>query len=1409
MKQDFTFNIEQFNRIFPFYLLVDKKGTIISVGKSLLKVCNFTNSENFFQYFSIVRPASESLNWESIGMLKDQLVIIRPNKENSILLRGQFEFVGGEEKFLFIGSPWFNSVEELIEKNFYIEDFALYDPVIDMLHSLKTQEIVNADLKEFVDTINSQKIALEKANKEVNSVALFIDQNPDPQIKIDFYGEVVSNNPAASRLDFIEFEKVQYRNDLFFKELVKKIDFSQPKMMFEAMSNDTFYSFICVPIIGERRINIYGSDVTQRKKDEEKLRVLSQIAEDNLNPVIIADKEGKITWVNRSFVEMTEYSLEEVIGRKPGEILQGPETDPDSVSYLRSQIQQGLPFHTDIVNYTKSGKKYWLRIQGQAIKDKFGEISGFFALEEDITREKESEDRFRKALENISDNVWEHDFATGQTYFSKMDNEFLGYKTDELTNNVQLWWDSVVDEDRKILEQNDQNYRSGKIEAHSLEYRIKHKDGSIKWVLDRGVVIEKDRNGKALRITGTHTDISSLYQTKLELSNRVKQFQSLSENIPGVLYEYEFRLDGTQRLRYVSPAIERIFGISIQDFENYLEYIHPDDRDTVIGKNKQSRKYLTPFYCEARLCIPGQPLRWHSVHSSFSYYSETGSAVFTGVMLDITDRKQVQQELEVQREFYEQILNNIPADIAVFSPTHEYLFVNPRGIKDTELRKWIIGKRDEDYCEYRNKPMSIAQERRKKFNAVVQEKKPLDMEERLVSPQGKEQYLLRRWYPVLDKLGKISMVIGYGIDITDRKLSENALRENEEKYRSIIENMNLGLIEVDTQTNIVYANNTFEKMTGVNQESMLKKSVFNFFTEAGIESFKSHFESKLYKKNAAYEAQVHVKGEEGWWFISSTPKYSSEGEFMGSIFICLDISKQKELERELIRSREQAEQLARTKETFLANMSHEIRTPMNAIIGMGNQLAKTDVSEKQQTFIKAINNASENLLVIINDILDLSKIEAGKLSIENIAFSPKELLQHALQVVNYKAEEKGLWLTNSVFSSKTSDVLIGDPYRVNQVLLNLLSNAVKFTEKGGVDVRIELVKDSAISQTIKVSVDDTGIGMEPEFMDILFDKFSQEVNPGLNKYGGTGLGMSICRELVELMGGSILVTSKKGVGTSISFTLSFTKGSSEDIQQNSDAVLSADVLKGKTILVVDDNEMNRLVATTILEFYEVKLLEAVNGEEAVSVIRSESVDIVLMDIQMPVLNGYEATKIIREFNKNVPIIALTANAIKGENERCFEVGMNDYITKPFKEEELINKILHWTVGTKSAIERLSDQAPKNSEKRYNLAELQLISRGNDGFVKKMVTMFCDLSPQMIQDMKQLLVEEKLEEISGIAHKFKSSVRNLQITSLYELLRNIEKAEEKDFLNGSLKNWIEEAEVIVKEVVIGLKKEVGI
>ncbi len=531
------------------------------------------------------------------------------------------------------------------------------------------------------------------------------------------------------------------------------------------------------------------------------------------------------------------------------------------------------------------------------------------------------------------------------------------------------------------------------------------------------------------------------------------------------------------------------------------------------------------------------------------------------------------------------------------------------------------------------------------------------------------------------------------------------------------------------------------------------------------------------------------------------------GDDLPGIISYLDqqITRRKAIEKELVAAKDAAEASTRAKELFLANMSHEIRTPMNAIFGMANQLGKTNLDDKQHFFLDTILTAAENLLIIINDILDLSKVESGKLSLEKIGFEPKKVIERVMNVMMHRAEEKGLKFTNSFCDASLSSILLGDPYRLNQVLLNLVSNAIKFTQEGTVDITCRVILNTPGRQKVQVNITDTGIGMDEEFAKKLFEKFTQEDNSIMRKYGGTGLGMSICKALIDLMEGQIVVTSKKGGGTTVSFIIEMEKGRTADLPQKEIEQTDTSILTGKKILVADDNEMNRLVVSTMLQYHGVEITEAVNGVEALEKLNEKKYDIVLMDVQMPLMDGFKATKLIRKtISTELPVIALTAYAIKGDDRKCIDAGMNDYLSKPFEENQLLRMMAHWL--DKKALNVISEtEQTAQPVILYDLTGLHEIARGNADFITKMVDIFVQQTPAAVEAIKTAYFTGELEIVKKTAHKIKPSIDNMRITSLKNEIREIELLAETNDKSARLEELISLLEKTITKVVDSLKK----
>ena len=392
-----------------------------------------------------------------------------------------------------------------------------------------------------------------------------------------------------------------------------------------------------------------------------------------------------------------------------------------------------------------------------------------------------------------------------------------------------------------------------------------------------------------------------------------------------------------------------------------------------------------------------------------------------------------------------------------------------------------------------------------------------------------------------------------------------------------------------------------------------------------------------------------------------------------------DITRHKATQQQLIIAVAEAQKAKQMQEQFLANMSHEIRTPMNGIKGMTDLLRETPLSDKQKDITGLIKRSIDNLMFIINDILDFSKIQAGMLRIEKIDFSIKEVVNGAASLFAHRLKAKGLEL-HVKLSPEIPDRLMGDPHRLNQVLTNLLSNAIKFTDRGYIRVLVDLHEKSADNVIVTFTLVDTGIGIPADSVAHIFDSFSQASSDTSRRYGGTGLGLTICKQLVNLQGGTIEVRSEVGKGSEFSFHLPFWYSAAPASERAANDNLQdySQLLAGKHFLVAEDNEINRVLINHVLSKAGGSVTMANNGAEAVSFLHAEKgIDLIIMDLQMPEMDGFAATRYIRnKLNMQTPIIAMTATAMKDEQWQCLDSGMNEYMTKPFEFTDLYKKIIH-------------------------------------------------------------------------------------------------------------------------------------
>lgn len=854
------------------------------------------------------------------------------------------------------------------------------------------------------------------------------------------------------------------------------------------------------------------------------------------------------------------------------------------------------------------------------------------------------------ALEKIGDNVWMHDYTKNVTSFSHSKRTFI-----ELENNAhsiaEQWWKAVHPDDIALLEKQDQQYRNGEIDHHHTEYRIKDKFGNYKWILDRGVVTDKDEHGFPLKILGTH--------------------------------------------------------------------------------------------------------------------------------MDITQIKETEAEFHKQRIFYESILNSIPTDIAVFDASHRYLFVNPLGIKDPTLRQWIIGKTDDEYCAYRNKDPKIAKGRRDIFNHVIELKKQLSWEETLDLADGSKEYHLRNLFPVLNEAGEVKIVIGFGLNITERKLIEDKLLLNEKRYRDLFNYSQALICTHDLEGKILSVNPAICNIIGYSSEELIGRNIKEFVPQDKVSHFDEQYLNNVLTTGKAEGVFIIIcKNGDQIYLLYQNYMVEETSSTPYIIGFSQDITNRIKAERELIKAKEETERASRVKEVFLANISHEIRTPMNGILGIGGLLYKTNLNPKQEEYTKLILESADNLLHIVNDVLDFTKIESGKIELESIPFVLEEKITSTLKTFVFKIEEKGLEL---VFDNQLEPqtVLIGDPFRLGQVLNNLISNALKFTETGRITISAAKLNKSTAQSFFEFKVSDTGIGISEDNLLNIFNEFVQASSETSRKYGGTGLGLSITKNLIEMQGGTIKAESQLNKGTSFTVRIPYQIGDLSMLKETKEEEVFTPI-EQKRILVAEDVTINQIIVKQILEEWGHEVVLVGNGQEAYDALKKSDFDLILMDIHMPEVDGYEATQMIRQMGEaskaTIPIVALTANAFKKETDRFAEAGFNDYITKPFTESGLydcIKKQLQLNSPVEFNKKIKSKDTKVNSEKLYNLSALQGVDQDDKAFIKEIVQVFIKNSSVDIANLMKAIEQESNNEIFQLAHRMKSSIYSLGIKDAYKNVESIE------------------------------------
>ncbi len=671
------------------------------------------------------------------------------------------------------------------------------------------------------------------------------------------------------------------------------------------------------------------------------------------------------------------------------------------------------------------------------------------------------------------------------------------------------------------------------------------------------------------------------------------------------------------------------------------------------------------------------------------------------------------------------------------------------------------------------------------MSAIIQkaliDHQPFDFFHRLVRADGSERIIKGTGKVSTDSEGRVIRMAGIGQDITEKKLASQYAYS-----RSLIEASLDPLITINNEGKITDMNLAFERATGKTREALTDSDFFIYFTDP--EKARKVYE-QVFEKGFVSNHPLTLKDQKLTNVLFNGSVYKDEkGNILGAVVVARDITEQNRAATELLEAKlfaelatsiaeeaqtkaeaatQIAEMAAKSKQQFLSNMSHEIRTPMNAIIGFTKVILKTELSAKQKEYLTAIKMSGDSLIVLINDILDLAKVDAGKMTFEQAPFKLKQSISSMLHLFETKIQEKNLGLIVN-YDSKIPEVLIGDSARLHQIILNLVSNAVKFTHQGEITVSVKLLNQTDRHVTVEFSITDTGIGIEESKLEKIFENFHQTSSGTSRLYGGTGLGLAIAKQLVEAQDGTLSVNSKIDKGSTFRFILSFQKTDAE--AEYIPEIIPLDTEnKDIKVLVVEDMPLNQLLMKTLLDDFGFDRDIAANGKIAIEKLQSKLYDIILMDLQMPEMNGFEATEYIRkQLHSNIPIIALTADVTTVDLEKCRAAGMNDYIAKPIDERMLYSKIVNLVKKTNllNALTLPQDEKT-NKIKHTDLAYLLQRTKANPKLMSEMISLYLEQTPPLVTTMKQAFINKDWSLLQQAAHKIIPSFSIMGMSTDFE------------------------------------------
>lgn len=1228
----------------------------------------------------------------------------------------------------------------------------------------------------------------------------------------------------------VDMEIATKRFEVFDKVIAEKREREWEETMLDHYGEKRHYLRRLTPVFssfGEISFVIgYGIDITERVVLQTELDTRTGFIDKVLNTsphlIFVKDNEGRFLLVNQAMADLFNTDIKGLIKRSNDEVHTNQEEVNDYSIVDHNVINSLKPIRRD-EPFTKSdGSIIWFDTIKVPLIEQEGSVK-VLGISTDITdrriadeRNRNNKERLIAAEELAKSGNWQIDYLTGVIEWSS--GMYRLWEIDENLGlpTVEESYKSMYPADAIILKNAIENAKISKT-GMILDFRLLLPSG-IKYLRSMTKPIFSD-TGDVCCLFGTVRDITIekinedlLRENEMRL-NEVQELASMGS----------FSFDVASNVIHWSPASFKIFkrdpALGAPSFDEFLHYVHPEDKDFFLEMMGVLSTRDKPFEMFYRIICSDQEVKMlHIIHKP--HFDDNGQIIkVVGSIADITERQKTEEILKLneQRLVEAQELAksgswecDLKSGKNIWSAGHFKLWELERDLPIPSFPEFLLTIHPDDRFKVENA-----------MKKSIRTGEEYSIEYRITTYKGNNKVMYSRALVEMDLSRTSIRIYGTVLDITERRNHEERLKLIELRLIEAQEVARFGSWQIDLKTGVAeWSDGTYkiwELDAGKPPPSL--QEFYNTIDDEERERI-IKIVIKSFKEGLPFDLEYKIKlSGNRIKNINARGKVerNKNGEVIRLYGTVLDITESKNFENELIQANISAGESLRTKEYFLANVSHELRTPINGVLGMARLLQKTELSSTQRSYMDILTRTADNLLVIINDILDTAKMESGKLSFDKIVFEPARVADTVVQTQLYKAEEKDLFIRHMIDASPLPAV-IGDPLRLNQILLNLISNAIKFTEQGEIVLTHRIIEEDAENLTIEFSIKDTGIGIAHDEQEKIFESFTQLQGSKSNLQEGTGLGLTISRNLIERQGGKIGVVSEPGKGSTFTFYIPYKKAK-EIPEVKSTERIAPGQLGALRVLLAEDNRVNQFITEAMLQDWGFKIDIASNGKEAVELIERNNYDIVLMDIQMPEMNGVEATHLIRGMKDKekarLPIIALTANTTKQTHKKFVLEGMNDCLVKPFQEEALYKKILAHLDGKEKINATLKQprfpvrKRPETTyEGLYNLSLLRRDARDNPNFISKMLVLFIETIPPIVDKMFDHFDKGEMDSISTLAHKIKPTLHSAGINSLKETIRNIEGYRDKKRTLEQMKNDLVKLHEIIGEIIIAFQNEIN-